>query len=302
MAEEAERAAGGQRREHAGRVAFEREGDRPPGRSRRSCRPRRRGRRRRREVDHVDDGDDPEHGQRVGEPAELEAADERQRQVVDADAGEDRDQSPRRPGRAASAAPAGRRRRRPRRPRRSPRRRAGSSGSRRRPGSQIQPATSIRDEDRQARRGAASAGRAGRAPWAGRSRRSGRRAARRREPAARRSRRRRGRRGRRRLSSGPWRVPDGKRAELRLLDALDSPEGAVDQQLRVARVADPDRGARACAAARLGRVVEDAAGARRRSAPRRRRPCGRVKVVKTGVPSATASRFIVPPALTTRSA
>ena len=44
------------------------------------------------EVDHVDHGDDPEHGQRVGEPAELEAADEGQGEVVDPDAAEDRDQ------------------------------------------------------------------------------------------------------------------------------------------------------------------------------------------------------------------
>ena len=59
---------------------------------------------------------------------------------------------------------------------------------------------------------------------------------------------------------------------------------------------------RACAARRRRRVVEDPQAARRRSAPRRRPPIRPVKVVKTGVPSATASRFIVPPALTTRSA
>ena len=101
------------------------------------------------EVDHVDDGDDPDHGQRVGEPAQFEAADEGQRQDVDPDAADHRDQ------RRGDLAEQLRQRRQvadvvddaDRGDRRA--RRAGSSASRRRPGSQIQPATSIRDEDRQ---------------------------------------------------------------------------------------------------------------------------------------------------------
>ncbi len=82
MAQEAERGARGQRRQDARLVAFEREGDRRQGD---------RGDHADaggepvdavEEVDHVGDGDDPEHGQRIGPAVQLEAAEEGQRQVL----------------------------------------------------------------------------------------------------------------------------------------------------------------------------------------------------------------------------
>ena len=83
-----------------------------------------------------------EHGHRIGDPAELEPADEGQRQDVDPDPAEHRDQRRRRSGRGASAAPAGRRRRRS-----APTSAIAAAPSRIErvspsPGSQISPATS----------------------------------------------------------------------------------------------------------------------------------------------------------------
>ena len=79
-------------------------------------------------------------------------------------------------------------------------------------------------------------------------------------------------------------------------------EQKCDEFARVAadaQAAVPRRAARAsiCAGS-----VEPAQPPLARAAARRPRPSRPSKVVKTGVPSATASRFIVPPAEITRSA
>ena len=90
VAQVAERRAGGQHREHPGRVAVERE--REHGKRQRRDRAHARGE----PVDAVDEvhdvhhRDDPDHGQRVGEVAEVEVPRERERHRLDPHAGGDR--------------------------------------------------------------------------------------------------------------------------------------------------------------------------------------------------------------------
>ena len=228
MAQEAERGAGGQRRQHPRCVSSQRERDSRQGDRGDRADPGREPVDPVDEVDDVDDGDDPQHGQRIGKPAELEAAEEGQGEIGDPDPGEDRDQ--RRGGLARQL----RQRRQaayvvddanrgdriaPSRIERLSRRSAARSSPPPRP----QPGSP-------APRAAASGGRVIRVPWAGRSPRPGRRAARRRGRAARRSQRLRERRGRR-LMSRPFAEPGEGTGALRL---PDGPEDSLDQEAGVA--------------------------------------------------------------------
>ena len=217
VAEEAERAAGGERRQHAGGVAVQREGDHGEGdrgdhadAGGEPVHPVD-------EVDDVDHGDDPDHGQRVGDPAQLETADEGQGEDVGADPARDRDR------RGADLAQQLRQRRQAAHVVDHPDRRDRGGADQDRAGlavgGQPDPAGDLDPgEDRQAGEARHRAVVQPALLRAGRSRRSGRRGARRREPAARRSRRLRGRRGRRRWSL-PFRGGPGERARPGYSDA-----------------------------------------------------------------------------------
>ena len=143
VAQVAERGARGQHREHAGRVAVERQRDHGERDARDRADAGGQAVDAVDEVDHVHHGDDADHRERIGGRAEVEVAEERQRHRLDPHAARDRDHGGEDLARQASRRRRGRAGRPRPRPRRSPRRRSGCRASAGRAAGTTSPAARI---------------------------------------------------------------------------------------------------------------------------------------------------------------